>query len=275
MHSFCLTENYIVVTEAPLIMNVWRILTHRILASNICEWFYWDENQPVKFHVVDRKQGTRLGIFTAEPFLAFHHINAFEKDGKIHIDACCYPDSSIMSQLYLHNLRSPMVPSEQKFDVPEVRRYKLPVEDLGDVELGKPVHKGTDGLDYTLLYSGMDLPRFNYNERNGKPYKFVYGVGDADEVIFGHLIKLNVETKEFVTWKEPGGFASEPVFVKAPDGKDEDDGVVLSCVISISDQTTSLLVLDAKEFKELGRAVVKKITPMAFHGLFQDYSLDK
>ena len=78
-----------------------------------------------------------------------------------------------------------------------------------------------------------------------------------------------METKEFATWEESGGFVSEPVFVKASDGKEEDDCVVLSCVINVNDQTTSLLVLNAKEFKELGRAVVKGITPPNFHGFFQ------
>ena len=58
--------------------------------------------------------------------------------------------------------------------------------------------------------------------------------------------------------------------MKAPDGKEEDDSVVLSCVVNIPDQTTYLLVLDAKEFKELGRGVVKGITPMSFHtGFFK------
>ena len=92
----------------------------------------------------------------------------------------------------------------------------------------------------------------------------------ADEhATFLRLVKLNVETKEFVTWEESGGFTSEPVFVKAPDGNAEDDGVVLSCVINPTDQTTSLLVLDAKEFKELGRAVVQGVVPATLHGLFQ------
>ena len=48
-------------------------------------------------------------------------------------------------------------------------------------------------------------------------------------------------------WQESGAYPSEPVFVKAPDGKAEDDGVILSCVINPKDQTTSLVVLDAKE----------------------------
>lgn len=97
--------------------------------------------------------------------------------------------------------------------------------------------------------------------------RFVYGVGSSGDELSGKLVKLNVDTKEFVVWEESGGFPSEPVFVKAPHGKAEDDGVVLSCVIS--GQTTSLLVLDAKEFKELGRGVVQGATPMTFHGMFQ------
>lgn len=73
---------------------------------------------------------------------------------------------------------------------------------------------------------------------------------------------------EFVTWEEPEGFTSEPVFVRTPDGKAEDDGVILSCVINVKDQTTSLLILDAKEFKELGRAVVQEVTSATLHGIF-------
>ena len=238
------------------------------------DWLCFDPNRLTKFHVVDREHGTRVGIFTAEPFLVFHHINAFEKDGKIYLDACCFQDDSVIRQIYLHVLRSSGEPGEKKFDVPEVRRYELPLEDLGNVEVENPLHKGPDGLDYNLLYVGMDLPRFNYTEKNGKPYKFVYGAVGNKEVPLYQLVKLNVETKGHVTWEEPGGYPSEPVFVKAPDGRDEDAGVVLSCVINDHDQTTSLLVLDAKEFKELGRAVVKGVTPMAFHGLFQQEQVE-
>ena len=94
-------------------------------------------------------------------------------------------------------------------------------------------------------------------------------MGEFEHVVFGKLIKLDVETGKFVTWQESGAYTSEPVFVKAPDGRAEDDGVILSCVINVKDQTTSLLVLDAKEFKELGRGVIQGVTPANFHGLFQ------
>ena len=99
--------------------------------------------------------------------------------------------------------------------------------------------------------------------------RFVYGLAHSESSLHGRLSKLNVETKEYILWEEPGGFPSEPVFVKNPVGKTEDDGVVLSSVINVNDKTTSLLVLNAKDFRELGRAVIKGITPTSFHGFFQ------
>ena len=78
-----------------------------------------------------------------------------------------------MKQLYLHNLRSPERPGQKKFDVPDVRRYELPLADLGDLDAEKPLHTGGDGLDYTSLYVGMELSRMNYEDCNGKPYMSV------------------------------------------------------------------------------------------------------
>ncbi|KAJ7376492.1 Beta,beta-carotene 15,15'-monooxygenase [Desmophyllum pertusum] len=177
IHSFCITENYVVVPETPLVLNLWEAYTRRFKDSSAAEWFQWKENQRSRFHVVDRKQGSYAGIFTADPFFVFHQVNAFEDDGKIFLDACCFHDHKIIDQTYLHNMRSPIVPGEKKLDVPDVRRYELPLEDLGDVKAGVPIKKKDDGLDYTLLHSGMEFPKLNDMENNGKRYKFVYGVG--------------------------------------------------------------------------------------------------
>lgn len=270
VHSFALTENFIIIAEGPLKIDVWRVLSHRIFGTSPADWLYWDANQRTHFHVIGRQNGDRVGLFTADPFLVFHHINAFEKDGKIYIDASCYHNDSIISRMSLPILRSPVRPSPKTFEIPEVRRYELPISELNGLEEEKPLERKANGLDYTLLFSGMDLPRINYEEHNGKEYRFVYGMGNSEAPSLNQLCKLNVETKEYILWKEPGGFVSEPLFVKNPDGKTEDDGVVLSSVINVIDQTTSLLILDAKDFRELGRAVIKGITPANFHGTFHE-----
>jgi len=78
-----------------------------------------------------------------------------------------------VKQIYLHNLRAPGRQGKKKFDLLDVRRYELPLGNRGGVDVKKPLNKGGDGLDYTSLYVGMELPRINYEEHNGKPYRCV------------------------------------------------------------------------------------------------------
>ena len=44
------------------------------------------------------------------------------------------------------------------------------MDKLGSVE-EMPLQRGGDGKDFTLLFIGMELPRINYDEYSGKPYK--------------------------------------------------------------------------------------------------------
>ena len=71
-------------------------------------------------------------------------------------------------------MRSPAETGQKKFNVPDARRYKLPLGELRDGdEKEKPLLKAGDGMDYSLLCTGIELPRINYEEFNGKPYRFV------------------------------------------------------------------------------------------------------
>ena len=59
-----------------------------------------------------------------------------------------------------------------------------------------------------------------------------------------------------------------PVFVAAPDARDEDEGVLLSVVLDARRETSFLLVLDAGSLEELARVEVPHPIPFGFHGLF-------
>ncbi|MBN3312584.1 BCDO2 oxygenase, partial [Atractosteus spatula] len=123
---------------------------------------------------------------------------------------------------------------------------------------------GTDLLDY----GGLEFPQINYARYNTRKYRYFYGCGFR-HLLGDSLLKLDIQTKHLKVWKEPGFFPSEPVFVPAPDGTEEDDGVVLSAVITPrQEKGTFLLVLDARTFTELGRAEVPVDMPYGFHGVF-------
>ena len=57
-HSFCLTDNYIVLTEQPLMMDIWKVLGHRFSASSFEQWLYWDATRWSGFTLSTGKMAT-------------------------------------------------------------------------------------------------------------------------------------------------------------------------------------------------------------------------
>ena len=268
LHSFAMTENYFVVVENPLMFSIAKLLLKNIVGYTVEDALYWDPDQLSIFHVIDRSTGNEIGKFKSQPFFCFHHINAYENEDSenIVIDLCGYKDASLVQQLYLHNLRS-----GNGLSISDVRRYSLPLHELGEPNKTKILPQKADGLDFELLFRGLELPQFNYVSYNCKPYRYLYGNGTSstgESVFFDQIVKVDLDTKESKIWYEPGKYPSEPVFVEAPEPNGEDDGVVLSAVIDVKNDTTSLLILDAKDFKELAVAVVPVATSYPLHGRF-------
>ena len=83
----------------------------------------------------------------------------------------------------------------------------------------------------------------------------------------GRIVKLDVATGEHRSWDERLCFPGEPVFVAAPGGRAEDDGVLLSVVLDAARGTSFLLVLDARTLSERARASVPHHIPFGFHGI--------
>jgi carotenoid cleavage dioxygenase-like enzyme len=140
-----------------------------------------------------------------------------------------------------------------------------------------------------------EMPTINYHSYNGKKYRYFYGLKKKGPTV--GLMKCDTLNKSVKSWHETGCYASEPIFVPRPaadstaflatrsnrrhmvlpDGgsrnnhDSEDDGVLLSLVISESDERKGfLLVLDGKSMKEVARAEFASpsiLTP-TFHGIF-------
>ena len=67
----------------------------------------------------------------------------------------------------------------------------------------------------------------------------------------------------------------EPIFI--PNGqtdgcRGEDDGVILSVVLDSLAETSYLLLLDARDMREICRAKLASAIPFGFHGNFLDDS---
>jgi len=249
MHSFAITERYVVLVEFPLVVVPTAIpLSGRPFIEN----YHWRPQRGTRFRVIELETGKLRGTYEGEPFFAFHHVNAFEQGGELVIDLCAYEDAEIVRGLYLEHLRQehPALPD------PELRRYRLRLD-------------GTSVECEPLADVGLELPRIDYGRCNGRPYRYVYGVGQRDGADFlDQLVKVDIERGESSVWSEPGTYPGEPVFVPEPDGADEDTGVLLSVVLDAAARSSFLLVLNAGDLHELARARVPHHIPFGFHGQF-------
>ena len=247
MHSFGLTERFIVLAEFPYVVNPMRLATS---GRPYIENYRWKPERGTRFTLIERRTGEATGPFEAAPWFGFHHINAYEEDGAVVADICVFEDARIVEDLYLERLRAGKPVAE-----PQVRRFRI--DPAG----------GTVG-DELLVEQGFELPRINYGRCNERPYRYAWGVGMGDSGWLEVIVKADVERRETSIWAEPGCFPGEPVFVAEPGAADEDAGVLLSVVLNAETERSFLLVLDAATLEELARAEAPHAIPFGFHGQF-------
>ncbi len=249
MHSFGMTENFVILAEFPLRVNPLKLLTS---GKPFILNYEWRPEQPTRFLRMSKHDGS-VRVYEGPAFFAFHHVNAFEEGDDIVLDIAAYPDPGIIDAFYLDRLRT-----GGTAPTAELRRYRLPAA------VGPATYE-------RLSDASIELPRVNYARANGRDYQYTYGVSTRADQPGGfqnQLVKVDVRARQTQTWREDGTYPGEPVFVAAPDAQAEDDGVILSVVLDAPRGLSYLLVLDARSFTELARAEVPHAIPFGFHGQF-------
>lgn len=245
MHSFGLTERWLVLAEFPFVVNPLQLASS---GRPYIENYRWKPEQGTRFHLFDRRRGEYSGPFETDARFGFHHVNAYEDGDQIVADICTYPDAGIVQDLYLERLRQ-----GKPATAAHLERFRISPT-RGSVTAER------------LAEESLELTRINYERCNERPYRYVWGAGVGDGWI-DRIVKADVQERSTVTWHEDGCFPGEPVFVAAPGAHEEDGGVLLSVVLGRSGNSF-LLILDAQSLDELARAEVPHHIPFGFHGMF-------
>lgn len=238
MHSFSLAGRYVVLVDYPL-----RAKNPKDIVNGFIEAFSWFKNEPTIVYVADRDSG-KVWTFFTESFFSYHHVNGFEKEGKVYVDLIAYPTADIIYRVNSY----PFIKN------PDNKLLRLEM-DLACNSL--TVHQQSQ--------EHFEFPRLN-ESLIGKEYQYFYAVhiqsqGDG-------IIKYNNGDSKNMYWFQKGSYANEPVFVPHPQAQSEDDGVILSVVNDLEHKKSFLLILDAKDLKELAKVDVPQFIPFGFHGQF-------
>jgi beta,beta-carotene 9',10'-dioxygenase len=253
LHSFGMSENYFIIAEYPLLVQSLKLLFRQ---RPFIENFNWKPNKGTRFLVIDRATGKLKTTIKTEALFSFHHVNAFEKEGKLMVDLVSYSDASIIDQYYINRLES----KDLQLPFGRLERFVLDLE------------KGSLQERKTLSGACIELPHFDYANYHGNhDYRYVYGCGINPEKrneFYNQLVKIDVQTGVLTTWYHPGCFPGEAVFIPAPDRQTEDHGVLLSVVLDADQRNSFLLLLDARNLKEIGRAELPHAMLFGYHGKF-------
>jgi beta,beta-carotene 9',10'-dioxygenase len=249
MHSFGMTERYVVLAEYPLRVNPLKLA---LGAESFIESYRWQPERGTRFLVIDRRDGGVKMRASADAFFCFHHVNAWEEGDDVVVDLVAFEDSSVIDHLFIDRLRSGD-PGAQS----QLRRYRI-----------GPGSK--DARSEVLLDHTVELPRIDYARVNTKPYRYMYACGmrAGQPDWLNELVKFDTRERSVSTWHEPGCYPGEPVFVGRPGRDEEDDGTILSVVFDSATNRSFLLVLDAASFEERARAEAPHHVPLGFHGQF-------
>lgn len=248
MHSFGLTERFLVLAEFPLVVNPLALaLANRPYIEN----YRWKPELGTRFTLVERATGEAIGGFQTDACFAFHHVNAYEEGDEVVVDMCVFEDAGVIEDLYLERLRAgkPVAGAH-------LTRFRL--------------HRESRSVTRKLLAEpDVELPRINYGRCNERPHRYVWGVGGEDPSSWlSRILKIDTADGSWLSWSQAGCYPGEPVFVARPGAEGEDEGVLLSVVLDASAESSFLLVLDASDLSEIGRAGVPHHIPFGFHGQF-------
>ncbi|KAH0989836.1 hypothetical protein GBA52_001319 [Prunus armeniaca] len=260
VHSFPVTEHYIIVPEMPL----------RYCAGNLLKAeptplykFEWHPESKAFMHVMCKASGNIVASVEVPLYITFHFINAYEEkdeDGRVTalIADCCEhnADTTILDKLRIQNLRS--YTGQDVLPDARVGRFRIPFD-------GSAYGKLEAALDPNEHGRGLDMCSIN-PAYLGKQYRYAYACGAQRPCNFPNtLTKIDLVNKKAKNWHDEGAVPSEPFFVARPGATEEDDGVVISMVSGKNGDGYALL-LDGSTFQEIARAKFPYGLPYGLHG---------
>ncbi|KAL8938076.1 MAG: hypothetical protein Q9216_004091 [Gyalolechia sp. 2 TL-2023] len=279
LHSFIITEKYLVfcIFSAYYAQGGAKILW----TKNLVDTLDYDPDEKNKWLVIDRHQGKGVvGVFESDPFFAFHFVNAWDEEssgqkGKtdITLDISTYENLDILKRFWYENMKSTS-PSALAYTGEHADRARCSLRRFRLAGIGtSTVSTSSKPQVAELVFAApkadsAELPTFN-SDYACKPSRYIYGISDCgNSTFFDGLTKFDTLTRTSKKRIRHAQSPGEPIFVADPDGKEEDDGVLLSVVLDGMRGKSYLLVLDAKSFEEVGRAEMELAVAFGFHGYY-------
>jgi len=251
MHDFAITENYVIFPLGGIGFDLGTMLQggtfHDAVRAN---------ERPMMFGIRERTPGSEVRWFEApSSAYMFHPGNAYEKDGRIVMDACTYEDPQALLD-WLNVVRAGR------------GGVGLKAHPYGyEFDLQSGTCKETKYSDSTAEFPRIDDRLVGHENR----YGYASTAEPAEGLLgFSRRITKYDRTGAASIHRDSvdGQWTGEPVFVPRSATADEDDGFVLFLVHDANLDETAVEILDAGavDAEPLARLWLDTRIPLCFHG---------
>jgi len=265
-HQPLATPEYYVMLESPC------FYPGTVTVVGSVDWKGWRSNPLARAHVrlVRRTTGESLVYPLSSNVFAIHQVNAYREPGSntivvdtIQLFPSIVPCSTAFSATSMKNYADHWKTMGLGLTMSKLLRLRIPLDRPGAMVSPTPITNVT----------GMEFPTIRYDDLNGKPYRYVYAdwASSVKAPTYDALVKIDVQSGAFTSWRRDGHFPGEPIFVPRPGSVAEDDGVVMTNVLDANRNETYLLLLDGRSFRQIGRAgPTPHVIPHGYHGRYYD-----
>ncbi|KAF2364947.1 Carotenoid oxygenase [Trinorchestia longiramus] len=286
MHTFGLTDNYALLPEQPLTVDVTAMVANTIRDKPLIEGMEWLKDKQVKYRVLSLETGKELKLkVKSESFFYMHMVNCFEEADHLVFDINTFNTPSLLHEFKLENLRKKGDTLAQNLDSGCVRRFVLPLDATEKVApeenlvklpgVTATAHRQKDGTIFLTSQKLSDVAYENQTMNRAferKPYSFFYGISldmTSNKTTIG---KVNVKTGEVKTWDvQDDVYAASVAFVSRPGATTEDDGVVLVHCLHKEPRRVLLTILSATDLTELATTtfLLNCDAPRPLHAIYK------
>jgi carotenoid cleavage dioxygenase-like enzyme len=248
MHDMVLTEHFVVFPCLPVGISFERAAAGKPPAC-------WESDKASYFGIMPRYgNGSEVKWVETDPTFAFHIANGYEHGTDIIVEAAGSKRAPLMPDVNGNLPRH----EDTRFTI---KRWIIP--------------RGNGGAKFReeeLDSSDIQFPRID-DRRNGRSYRYIYfnsttsaAAGRLDG--FDTLCAFDLTTMKKHSWQAgDSAYCGEPVFVPRDGSTEEGDGYLLSLVWHGKDNSSELVVLNARDIESGPIARVKSPAriPGGFH----------
>ena len=240
-HSFAITQDYVILTEQPLLFSVPDLLKTLMGGRIITDMFGWRPEAGTYFRVIHIETGKEVARIAAPTFFTLHHVNAFQRtrqdaggggggvETEIVLDSIAYDNPQVLHEFSMTNLRGGSYGGGAVRSV--LRRFVLNLTSGTATEepgTDMPVYDAAEvrtagGHVTSLTPTGRLGGEGHYLELAsvhpalvGRPYRYAYAVRASPVTFIDGLFKLDWQQRIVTVWSSPGCTPCEPIFVPRP-----------------------------------------------------------